>query len=73
VVGTATANNGTSPKTAVANCSAGKKVVGGGWAITGGFFSAAVSDLPSDDDTWSVTATSGGDWSLRAYAICVTA
>ena len=82
VVGTASASNGTSPKTAVADCAAGKSVVGGGFVVvaaSGNIAEVTVSSsLPSDADTWSVSAAEDngnniGNWSLQAYAICVTA
>ena len=62
-----------------ATCTGGRKVIGGGYALS------AVSDsdvlvlasYPSTDDTWTVSAndlTSGGDhsYAIQAYAICAT-
>jgi hypothetical protein len=82
VTGTATATNSTDTKTATADCTGGRKVIGGGY-LTAGTVSndgelAPVSDRASDDDTWSVTVTgdnpgNGDTWSLQAFAICLTA
>ncbi len=84
IVGTVSAYDLASLKTAVADCSEGKKVVGGGYVVEGdydfeGVRVIPISNLPSDDDTWSVTANQDTwwfpptDWSIQAYAICMTA
>jgi len=68
IVGASTATN-----TASADCSTGKKVVGGGYVISGDDNADVLSNWPSDQDTWTVTAKHKGSASLQAYAICVTA
>jgi hypothetical protein len=84
VVGAVSVTNAASPKTAVANCPAGKNVIGGGYTLTaanGAAKLSVTSNWPSDSDSWSVTASedtallkaAAGDWSVQAYAICITA
>jgi hypothetical protein len=83
VIGTVSASNSSSPKTAAANCTAGKNVIGGGYVLAAsGDVSklSVVSNWPSDGDTWSVTVredvslfTPAGNWTVQAYAICITA
>ena len=68
-------------KTATATCPEGKKVVGGGWAITnqsGILYPAITSSQATSDTVWTVTSTSlalPGDnsYSLTAYAVCIVA
>ncbi len=65
----------------MADCTAGKKVVGGGYEVSSVSNAAEIAienNFPSDNDTWSVTATNdstAGDasFAIRAYALCVTA
>ncbi len=76
IAGTATASNGTSPKTATASCSAGKVAVGGGHILTGNQPERrpVVASYASADNTWTITATnySGtGSWALQAFVVCV--
>ena len=57
IVGTVSASNAAVLKTAVANCTLGKKAVGGGYRIFGSV--ADITDYesyPSDNDTWTVKA-----------------
>ncbi|MEZ5419654.1 MAG: hypothetical protein R2708_20235 [Vicinamibacterales bacterium] len=69
--------NFTTPKTATANCPAGKLVVGGG--LMSGTTNVTLRDnSPVAGNTgWSVTANEQAagtpNWSLTVYAICVTA
>lgn len=77
------ASNTTSPKTAVANCTAGKNVIGGGYVLTAADDASKLnvtSNWPSDGDTWSVTVREdvtwlnpAGNWTVQAFAICITA
>jgi hypothetical protein len=65
--------------TATVTCSAGKKVLGGGYTVTGHDTSLdivyASANRATADDTWSVTAaTSSGSGltvQLTAYSICM--
>ena len=57
------------------NCSAGKKVIGGGW-VGAPSYVWVINSYPSDDDTWivSVTYFNGSTSSatgMTAYSICV--
>jgi hypothetical protein len=77
--GTESANNGASPKQAVADCGTGTSVTGGGYDI-GGTDNAdeAVVSESTYGDEWVVNAqeidgTSPGNWSLTARAICASA
>jgi hypothetical protein len=74
VVGTATANNNTSPKTATATCPVGTKAIGGGGLISG--VSAGITtSYPSSDTVWTVTGeklSGNPSWSLQAFVICAT-
>lgn len=76
----------TSPKTAIAVCPAGKRVVGGGGEVAGSDASTAqrvmltrLEPMPSVDvDTYvvsgeEVSAGTGGTWAVAAYAICAPA
>jgi hypothetical protein len=67
----------TTSKTVPATCPAGKKVIGGGYAVTSdGTTFRTISDQPTSDDTWTVavTRTSGTYvWSLKVTAICINA
>jgi hypothetical protein len=81
VLGTASASNEISPKTASADCSADKKVIGGGFVVlaaSGNVAEVTVSaSWPSDSDTWSATAAEDNDngvgsWSIQAYALCAS-
>jgi hypothetical protein len=65
---------------ATATCSAGRKVVGGGYLVTGTDPAADVVGVtengPTSDTTWRVTVNlspgSTNPWTLTAYVICVT-
>jgi hypothetical protein len=78
IVGVATTKDESLSKLAVANCSTGKKVVGGGYNVLNSDRPSEVvilSSYPVDDDTWQVTGTIDNDdgntaYSLRAYVIC---
>ncbi|MGE4085495.1 MAG: hypothetical protein AB7H93_21080 [Vicinamibacterales bacterium] len=82
IVGTTSLDDETA-KTAEASCSAGRKVVGGGYVLSGRSGTALTRSLvdgsyPLDDDTWQVTTRStagGGDnsYAVTVYAICTTA
>ncbi len=74
MTGSATATN-SSAKTATASCPDGKKVVGGGFVVSGQFDPAIRSSRPTSETTWSVSGTGSlfSTYSLQAYAICVTA
>jgi hypothetical protein len=68
-------NNNTSPKTITRDCSAGKKLLGGGASVAGATLNLAIaSSGPVDDDTWSVTVneanSENGSWSVTAWVIC---
>ena len=68
--------------TATADCSSGKKALGGGYLIEDYYGypeegPAATASYPSDDDTWTVSGRFigyhyFGDWSIRAYVVCAT-
>jgi hypothetical protein len=70
----------TSEKTATADCTPGKKVIGGGFQTNNRSVSgevAIVENAPLDDDTWEVIGfndtTASSSYSLRAVVICATA
>jgi hypothetical protein len=68
----------TTPKTATADCPAGKMVVGGGLMSSGTTNVTLRANSPVTGNTgWTVTAneqvTGTPNWSLTVYAICVTA
>jgi len=76
-----TKNNSDSPKTTVANCPSGKKVVGGGAQVFIGEPGVKVGPIaikkswPNKEMThWAATAEEVGDtnlkWFLTAYALC---
>ncbi|HET7857026.1 MAG TPA: hypothetical protein VFL41_11275 [Gaiellaceae bacterium] len=77
VLTVATVLDSSSPKSAVVNCPAGKKVIGGGARATGaGAVEVAVSEAyPSSTTQWTTLArevnTTGASWTLTAYAFCV--
>ena len=69
-------------KTVNADCSNGKKVIGGGFITDNRSDSgeiAVVTNGPIDDDTWEVIAgidaatTSNESFSIQAVAICINA
>jgi hypothetical protein len=66
-----------SPKTVRANCSAGKKVVGGGVEVggTGRSRVTVTENLPAGDNAWEAEAfevvATGQTWKLEVHAICV--
>ncbi len=67
-------------KSVTATCTGGRKVIGGGFAISdvsGGFYPVVTANGPSSDTAWTVesTATTGSQdrgYKLTAYAICAT-
>jgi hypothetical protein len=65
-----------SPRQQVASCPAGKKVVGGGGNASGGNAFPLVGQ-PVAPGSWAVVAAespaTSANWTLSAYAICVTA
>jgi hypothetical protein len=77
IVEAQTPTDSVSPKFAIAACSAGKKVVGGGAVINNsGYDTSAYYTYPNGATGWyggykEDTATAG-DWWGRTYAICVT-
>ncbi|HYP55226.1 MAG TPA: hypothetical protein VEQ41_02840 [Solirubrobacterales bacterium] len=77
----ASASDSESPKTAKAECPAGKQVIGGGEKIVSEAFesisiveSAPIAGADGKRTAWSVTArevgTEASIWSVEAYAIC---
>ena len=78
VGGTGGTTDSNGPKTATVDCTGTKKVLGGGYELSGG--TANGMDLtfydnrPLDDNTWTVTANetnnTNSTWSIRAWAIC---
>jgi hypothetical protein len=82
VVGATSVDDETA-KTAVANGSGGRQVVGGGYVLSSLSGSSVTGNVvqasyPVAADTWQVTTRStaaGGDnsYAVTAYAICVTA
>jgi hypothetical protein len=76
VLSAATALDSSSPKSAVVNCPAGKKIIGGGARATGGgAVEVAVSEaFPSSATQWTTIArevnATGASWTLTAYAFC---
>jgi hypothetical protein len=78
-----TKNNSNSPKTTVAKCPEGKKIVGGGAQVFIGEIGVTVGPIalkkswPNEEMThWAATAEKVGDtnlrWFLTAYALCAT-
>lgn len=70
-------NNSTSPKTAVATCPAGKRVIGTGARISGGQGQVAIDDLTPNANLTAVRVTGyedddgfSGNWTVLAIAIC---
>ena len=59
----------------MADCTAGKKALGGGYLITATSITVT-ANYPTDTDTWTITAdesgTFNGDWSVQAYVVCAT-
>ena len=81
VAGTTSATDSNEPKGSTANCSPGKKVLGGGYNVTSGTLSTDdrgsinfYANNPIDDDSWQVIAGEEDDinttWQIQAYAIC---
>jgi hypothetical protein len=76
ILNVATALDSSSPKSAVVNCPAGKKVIGGGARATGGgAVEVAVSEAyPTSATQWTTLArevnATGASWTLTAYAFC---
>jgi hypothetical protein len=76
ILSTATALDSSSPKSAVVNCPAGKRIIGGGARATGGgAVEVAVSEAyPSSTTQWTTIArevnATGASWTLTAYAFC---
>jgi hypothetical protein len=76
ILNVATALDSSSPKSAVVNCPAGKKVIGGGARATGGgAVEVAVSEAyPTSATQWTTLARevnpTGASWTLTAYAFC---
>jgi hypothetical protein len=69
--------NSNNTKTLTVDCTAGKKVVGGGGST--GVTSGAVAlyeSRPLDADTWVVSVAEhdavSGSWTLTAYATCIS-
>ncbi len=76
VAGTVSASN-SNTKTATATCPQGQVVVSGGHAIGGSANTTVTSSRATSDTTWSVTAAAvtylGGNFTIQAFAVCVTA
>lgn len=76
ILNVATALDSSSPKSAVVNCPAGKRVIGGGARATGGgAVEVAVSEAyPTSAAQWTTLARevnpTGASWTLTAYAFC---
>jgi hypothetical protein len=76
ILNAATALDSSSPKSAVVNCPAGKKILGGGARATGGgAVEVAVSEAyPASATQWATVArevdATGASWTLTAYALC---
>ena len=72
-----TATDSSSPKAVRANCSAGKKVIGGGVEVggTGRSRVSVTENLPAGDNAWEAEAfevsATGQTWKLEVHAICV--
>lgn len=65
-------------QTVTANCSEGKKIVGGGYLIGSPLtMFYPLSSYPDTDSSWTASvhrsSTTPANWSLKVYAICVTA
>jgi hypothetical protein len=81
VVGVATADDETTPKTATATCPGGRSVLGGGYVLSAVSSQSRIlltQNYPSSATVWTVVGTLSsvsGDtsYSLQAYAICGTA
>jgi hypothetical protein len=78
----ATSTDNEIDKTVSASCTAGKKLVGGGYRTSNVSNASEIvitSSYPSSVTTWTVTgtidSTTGGDesYSLQAYALCASA
>jgi len=75
--GTPAPFNGSGTTSTTVSCTAGKKVVGGGYTLTGSplVLSSASVNRATADDTWSVTIVdywgSGAQVQVTAYAICM--
>jgi hypothetical protein len=76
-VSSTSASDSSNPKQVIAYCPAGKKVVGGGGNASGGYAFLFVSEPITPGVGWGVVAgespPTDQNWSLTAYAICVTA
>jgi hypothetical protein len=78
VNGTASANDGTSPKNATANCPSGQFVTGGGYDIGGTDNNdEAIVTESTYGDSWfvigqEIEGSTPGNWSLTARAICAS-
>ncbi len=76
VAGATSPSNGNA-KTATATCPDGKVVMSGGLVIGGNTNTTVTSNHATSDTTWSVTAASvaivGGNFTVQAFAVCVTA
>jgi hypothetical protein len=76
--GTASANDGTSPKNATANCPTGSVVTGGGYDIGGtDNDDEAIVTESTYGDSWfvigqEVQGSTPGNWSLTARALCAS-
>ena len=72
-----TPTDSVSPKIVRANCSAGKRVVGGGVEVggTGRSRVTVTENLPAGDNAWEAEAfeiaATGLTWKLEVHAICV--
>jgi hypothetical protein len=79
VTGTASVSDATTPKTATAGCTGGRRALGGGYFVAGSDRAniAVVENYPLSDTVWTVTADEsdgvGTSWSVQAYVICATA
>jgi N-acetylmuramic acid 6-phosphate (MurNAc-6-P) etherase len=79
VITGATALDSSTPKAVVLNCTAGKKVLGGGATVSGGGATevSVTESYPSAVTQWTARAVevnaTGATWRLSAYAICAVA
>jgi hypothetical protein len=75
----ASATDSSSPKAVVVNCTAGKKVIGGGVQVTGAGASevTVTESYPSSATQWTTRAAeadgTGASWKLAAFAFCAVA